>query len=40
MQHNDELVARAAELATLMQRPPLSTDQARELLGVKDRRPR
>ena len=26
VQHNDELVARAAELATLMQRPPLGTD--------------
>ncbi len=32
--------ARAAELATLMQRPPLSTEQTRELLGVKDRRAR
>ena len=40
VQHNDELVARAAELATLMQRPPLATEQARELLGVKDRRSR
>ncbi len=40
VQHNAELVARAAELATLMQRPPLGTDQARELLGVKDRRSR
>ncbi|KAB7745092.1 3-keto-5-aminohexanoate cleavage protein [Nostocoides sp. F2B08] len=38
VQHNDELVARAAELATLMQRPPMSTADARELLGVKDRR--
>ena len=26
VQHNDELVARAAELATVMQRPPLGTD--------------
>ena len=39
-QHNDELVARAAELATLLQRPPLTTDEARGLLGVKDRRAR
>ena len=38
VQHNRELVARAAELATVMQRPPLSTDQTRELLGIKDRR--
>jgi uncharacterized protein (DUF849 family) len=40
VQHNDELVVRAAELATLMQRPPLGTEAARELLGVKDRRTR
>ena len=40
VQHNDELVGRAAELATLMQRPPLGTDGARELLGVEDRRSR
>ena len=40
VQHNRELVARAAELATVMQRPPLSTDQTRELLGIKERRPR
>src|SRR6476469_3350757 len=39
VQHNRELVARAAELATVMQRPPLSTDEARGLLGVKERRP-
>jgi uncharacterized protein (DUF849 family) len=37
VQHNDELVSRAAELATLMQRPPLRTTEARELLGVKRR---
>ena len=37
VQHNDELVSRAAELATLMQRPPLTTAEARELLGVKRR---
>ncbi|HYN30426.1 MAG TPA: 3-keto-5-aminohexanoate cleavage protein [Dermatophilaceae bacterium] len=37
--HNAELVERAAELATTMQRPPLTTGEARELLGVRDRRP-
>ena len=36
---NDELVARAAELARLAQRPPMSTDGARAMLAVKDRRP-
>jgi uncharacterized protein (DUF849 family) len=35
---NAQLVARAAELATLAQRPPLTTDDARALLKVKDRR--
>ncbi|MEO6018911.1 MAG: 3-keto-5-aminohexanoate cleavage protein [Knoellia sp.] len=35
--HNSELVARAAELATTMQRPPMSPIQARELLGIKPR---
>lgn len=40
VQHNDELVARAAELAALMQRPAMTTTEARELLGVKDRRAR
>jgi 3-keto-5-aminohexanoate cleavage enzyme len=35
---NAQLVERAAELATIMQRPPLSTDEARSLLAVKDRR--
>lgn len=40
VQHNSELVARAAELATLMQRPPMSAEGARELLGVKERRQR
>ena len=39
VQHNVELVTRAAELARLMQRPPMTTDEARELLSVKDRRP-
>ena len=38
VQHNVELVSRAAELATLMQRPAMSTGQARELLGIKERR--
>jgi uncharacterized protein (DUF849 family) len=35
---NAQLVQRAAELATLAQRPPMSTDDARALLRVKDRR--
>ena len=38
VQHNAELVARAAELAATMQRPPMSTTDARELLGIKPRR--
>lgn len=36
--HNRELVSRAVELATLLQRPPMSTTEARALLAVKDRR--
>jgi uncharacterized protein (DUF849 family) len=36
---NEELVARAADLARLAQRPPMSTDDARALLAVKDRSP-
>lgn len=40
VRHNSELVSRAAELATLMQRPPMSTEDVRELLGVRDRRGR
>ena len=36
---NAELVTRAAELATLAQRPPMTTDEARAMLNVKDRRP-
>lgn len=36
---NDELVARAADLARLAQRPPMSTDDARALLRIKDRTP-
>ncbi len=35
---NAQLVERAVELATLMQRPPLTTEQARSLLAVRDRR--
>jgi uncharacterized protein (DUF849 family) len=38
--HNKELVARAAELATILQRPAMSPAEARELLGIKDRRMR
>jgi uncharacterized protein (DUF849 family) len=33
--HNAELVERAATLATLAQRPPMSPDEARELLNLK-----
>jgi uncharacterized protein (DUF849 family) len=36
---NAELVERAADLAILAQRPPMSADDARVLLRVKDRRP-
>jgi uncharacterized protein (DUF849 family) len=35
---NAQLVRRAAELATLAQRPPMTTDDARALLRVKNRR--
>lgn len=38
VQRNDELVSRASDLAWLMQRPPLTTNQARALLGTKPRR--
>ena len=38
VQRNDELVSRAADLARLMQRPPLTTDQARAVLSIKERR--
>ena len=37
---NAELVARAAELASVMQRPAISTAEARSLLAVRDRRAR
>lgn len=40
VQHNAELVERVAGLATTMQRPPMTTDEARALLAVKDRRVR
>lgn len=39
VESNAELVHRAAELATLAQRPPMTTDGAHRLLGVKDRSP-
>jgi 3-keto-5-aminohexanoate cleavage enzyme len=39
VQHNRELVERAAHLAEVMQRPVLSTAEARTLLAIKDRRP-
>ncbi len=35
---NAQLVERAAEAAALFQRPPLSPDEARAMLNVKDRR--
>jgi 3-keto-5-aminohexanoate cleavage enzyme len=35
--HNAELVERAAQLATIAQRPPMSTDEARTFLQVKPR---
>jgi len=35
---NAELVERAATLADLALRPPLTPDEAREMLGIKDRR--
>ncbi len=33
--HNEELVSRVAELGRLVQRPPMSPDQARDLLQVR-----
>ena len=38
VEHNSQLVERAAHLAEVMQRPAMSTAQARLLLGVKERR--
>ncbi|MDN5779627.1 MAG: 3-keto-5-aminohexanoate cleavage protein [Humibacillus sp.] len=40
VRHNRELVSRAAQLAILLQRPPMTTTDARALLAVKDRRTR
>ena len=37
---NAELVARAASLATTALRPPLTTQEARQMLGIRDRRVR
>ncbi len=37
VQHNAELVARAADIATLLQRPPMTTTEARVLLSIKRR---
>jgi 3-keto-5-aminohexanoate cleavage enzyme len=39
VRNNAELVERVAQMAELLQRPPLSTAQARSLLAVRDRRP-
>jgi uncharacterized protein (DUF849 family) len=39
VENNAQLVRRAAELATLAQRPPMTTDEARELLNVKNKAP-
>jgi 3-keto-5-aminohexanoate cleavage enzyme len=39
VENNAQLVRRAAELATLAQRPPMTTDEAREMLNVKNRAP-
>jgi uncharacterized protein (DUF849 family) len=36
---NAQLVERAAELARLAQRPPMTPDEARAMLGIDDRRP-
>jgi uncharacterized protein (DUF849 family) len=39
VENNAQLVRRAAELATLAQRPPMTTDEARALLNVKKKAP-
>ena len=39
VESNAQLVDRAAQLAVLAQRPPMSTTDARTMLNVKDRRP-
>lgn len=38
VESNAQLVRRAAELATIALRPPLTTGEARAMLGIKDRR--
>ncbi len=37
VQHNEQLVARAAQIAALVQRPAMSTTEARELLNISRR---
>lgn len=37
VEHNEQLVVRAAELGRIAQRTPMTPSQARDLLGVKDR---
>lgn len=37
VQHNEQLVARAAQIAALVQRPAMSTTEARELLNITRR---
>jgi 3-keto-5-aminohexanoate cleavage enzyme len=37
VEHNSQLVERVAHLAEVMQRPAMSTADARQMLGVKDR---
>ena len=37
VEHNDQLVARAAEMGRLAQRPPMTPDEARALLNVSAR---
>jgi uncharacterized protein (DUF849 family) len=39
VESNAQLVARAAALATIAMRPPLTPGEARAMLGIKDRRP-
>jgi uncharacterized protein (DUF849 family) len=39
VENNAQLVRRAVELATLAQRPPMTTSEARTLLNVKNRTP-
>jgi len=37
VEHNRQLVERAAHLAEVMQRPAMSTSDARQLLAIKSR---